>query len=111
VRSGRLRALAVTSLKRSASQPELPTVAESGYPDFDASSWFGLAGPAGLPRPIALKISQEVAKALQKDELREKFIQQGADPVGSTPEEFGAYMRAETAKWAKLVKATGAAVD
>jgi tripartite-type tricarboxylate transporter receptor subunit TctC len=111
VRSGRLRALAVTSLKRSASMAELPTVAESGYPGFDASSWFGLVGPAGLPHPIALKVSQEVARALQKDDLREKFIQQGADPVGSTPEEFGAYMRSETAKWAKLVKATGASVD
>jgi tripartite-type tricarboxylate transporter receptor subunit TctC len=111
VRSGRLRALAVTSLQRSASMPELPTVAESGYPGFDASSWFGLVGPAGLPRAVASKVSQEVARILRKPEMKEKFLQQGADPVGSTPEEFGAYIRAETAKWAKLVKATGAAVD
>jgi tripartite-type tricarboxylate transporter receptor subunit TctC len=111
VRGGRLRALAVTSEHRSASMPDLPTIAESGYPGFDASSWFGLVGPAGLPPEIANKIQAEVAKSLKKPELREKFVQQGADPVGSTPEEFGAYMRAETAKWAKLVKATGARVD
>ena len=111
VRSGKLRALAVTSTKRSAGVPDLPTIAESGYPDFDASSWFGLVGPAGLPREIVNKVSGETARALKIPELREKFIQQGADPVGSTPEEFGEYMRAETAKWAKLVKASGAKVD
>ncbi len=108
VRSGKLRAIAVTSIKRSEGLPELPTVAESGFPGFDASSWFGLVGPAGLPREIAARISADVAAALKKPELREKFIQQGADPVGSTPEEFGAYMRAETAKWAPIVKASGA---
>jgi tripartite-type tricarboxylate transporter receptor subunit TctC len=111
VRSGRLRALAVTSARRSAGVPELPTVAESGFPGFDASSWFGLAGPASLPRDIAEKISAEVARALAQPGMREKFIQQGADPVGSTPQEFGDYMRAETAKWAQLVKASGATVD
>jgi tripartite-type tricarboxylate transporter receptor subunit TctC len=86
-------------------------VAESGFPGFDASSWFGLAGPAGLPRDIAEKISAEVARVLAQPGMREKFIQQGADPVGSTPQEFGDYMRAETAKWAQLVKASGATVD
>ena len=111
VRSGKLRALAVTSLKRAAAVPDLPTVAESGYPAFDASSWFGLVGPAGLPSAVSRKIYLQVSKSLQQPELREKFVQQGADPVGSTPEEFGEYMRAETVKWAKLVKATGARVD
>ncbi len=111
VRSGKLRALAVTSLQRSAGVPDVPTVAESGYPGFDASSWFGLVGPAGLPREIAAKISMDIARALRQPDLREKFIQQGADPVGSTPEEFGQYMRSETAKWAKIVKVSGARVD
>ncbi|MBI3376184.1 MAG: tripartite tricarboxylate transporter substrate binding protein [Betaproteobacteria bacterium] len=111
VRSGKLRALAVTSLKRSASAPDVPTVAESGYPVFDASSWFGLVGPAGLVSEIASNISKEVARALMQPSLHEKFVQQGSDPVGSTPEEFGEYMRAETAKWASLVKASGARVD
>lgn len=111
VRSGRLRALAVTSPQRSAGVPDVPTVAESGFPGFDATSWFGLVGPAGLPRDIAGRISAEVAKVLKQPEMREKFIHQGADPVGSTPEEFGEYMHAETAKWAPIVKASGARVD
>ena len=111
VRSGKLRALAVTSLKRSAGVPDVPTIAESGFPGFDASSWFGLVGPAGLPRGIAAKISADIARILARPEMREKFVQQGADPVGSTQEEFGAYMRAETAKWAPLVKASGAKAD
>ena len=111
VRSGKLRAVAVTSLKRSAGVPDVPTVAESGFPGFDASSWFGLTGPAGLPRETANKISADVARVLKGPEMRERFVSQGADPVGSTPEAFGEHMRAETAKWARLVKASGAKAD
>src|SRR5258706_16326843 len=111
VKNGRLKGLAVTSLARSASAPELPTIAESGYPGFDASSWFGLVGPAGLADEIRAKVAGEAARSLKRPDLREKFLQQGADPVGSTPQEFAQYMRDETAKWAKLVKAVGATVD
>jgi tripartite-type tricarboxylate transporter receptor subunit TctC len=111
VRSGRLRALAVTSKERSAAVPDIPTVAESGFPDFEASSWFGLLGPAELPREVVTKLQAEVERALKIPELRSRLVQLGADPVGSTPEEFGAYMRAETAKWAKVVKASGAKAD
>ena len=111
VRAGKLRALAVTSLKRSAGMPEVPAIAELGYPEFDASSWFGLVGPAGMPKEAALAVQQQVARALAIPELREKFVQQGADPVGNTPDEMGAYMRKETAKWAKVVKASGAKAD
>lgn len=111
VRGGKLRALAVTSLHRSGGVPNVPTIAESGFPGFDASSWFGLVGPAGLPREIALKVQGEVARILKDPALREKFIQQGADPIGSTPDEFGQYMKDETAKWAKIVKASGAQAD
>lgn len=111
VRGGKLRALAVTSLHRSGGVPDVPTVAESGFPGFDASSWFGLVGPAGLPREIALKLQTEVARILKNPALREKFIQQGADPIGNTPDEFGQYMKDETAKWAKIVKASGAKAD
>jgi tripartite-type tricarboxylate transporter receptor subunit TctC len=108
VRAGRLRALAVTSKTRSAAVPDVPTVAESGYPDFEASSWFGLLGPAELPAEIVVRLQSEVARVLKIPEIRSKLIQLGADPVGSTPEEFSAYMRAETLKWAKVVKASGA---
>lgn len=111
IHAGKLRPLAVTSLKRSGGLPEVPTIAESGFPGFDASSWFGLVGPAGLPREIAVKIQGEVAQALKEPALREKFIQQGADPVANTPEEFGEYIRAETAKWARIVRSSGAKVD
>ena len=108
VRSGRLRGIAVTTATRSASSPDLPTIAELGYPDFEASSWFGLLGPAGLPREIAMKIQGEVVRILKIPEIREKLVSQGVDPVGSKPDEFAAYIRAETAKWAKVVKAAGA---
>jgi tripartite-type tricarboxylate transporter receptor subunit TctC len=111
IRVGRLRALAVTSKTRSALMPNVPTVAESGFPDFEASSWFGLLGPADLPRDIVVKLQAEVARALTVREIRESLIQQGADPVGSTPEEFGAYIRAETVKWEKVVRASGAKAE
>jgi len=111
VRAGRLRALAVTSKTRSASMPNVPTVAESGFPDFEASSWFGLLGPADLPRDIAVKLQAEVARALNVPEIRESLIQQGADPVASTPEEFAAYIRSETIKWEKVVRASGAKAE
>ena len=108
VRAGRLRAIAVTSLARSASMPDVPTVAESGYPEFEASSWFGVLGPRDLPRDIVDKLHAELVRIVRIPELRERLIQQGADPVGSTPEEFAAYIRAETQKWARVVKISGA---
>ena len=111
VRGGKLRALAVTSPRRSAGLPEVPTIAESGFPGFDASSWFGLVGPAGLPREIATRLQTEIARILKQPAMREKFIQQGADPIGNTPDEFGKYMRDETAKWANIVKVSGAQAD
>jgi tripartite-type tricarboxylate transporter receptor subunit TctC len=111
VRSGKLRALAVTGLKRTASAPDLPTIAESGYPDFDSSSWFGLVGPAGMPRDIVAKLQGEIARTLTDPVLREKLVQLGADPVGSTAEEFGEFIRAETLRWGKVVKAARMSVD
>ena len=111
VRAGRLRALAVTSKTRSAAVPDIPTVGESGFPEFEASSWFGLLGPAQLPQDIVAKLQGEVARVLKMPEVRTRLVQLGADPVGSTPEEFAAYLRAETVKWSKVVKASGAKPD
>ena len=111
VRSGRLKALALTSKKRSTGLPDIPTVAESGYPNFDASSWFGLVGPAAMPKAISEKISSDIARVMATPEMRAKFIDQGAEPVASTPAQFGEYMRSETAKWEKVVKLSGASAE
>jgi len=111
VRSGRLRALAVTTKTRSAAAPDVPTVAELGYPDFEASSWFALLGPAHLPREVVTRANAEVVRILKEPAVRDKLSHQGADPVGSTPEELADYMRAETAKWAPVVRASGAKAD
>jgi tripartite-type tricarboxylate transporter receptor subunit TctC len=112
IKAGKLKALAVTSAQRSAAVPELPTIAEAGpVKGFDASSWFGLVAPAGTPADIVNRLHQESAKALASAALKERLLSQGAIPGGNTPAEFTAYIAAETAKWAQVVKASGAKVD
>jgi tripartite-type tricarboxylate transporter receptor subunit TctC len=111
VKAGRLRALAVTSASRSSAVPELPTLAESGLTGYDISSWFGLFAPANTPAPVVEKIYRETAKVLQSPDVRERFSREGAEPVASTPAEFGAYVRSEFAKYAKLVRDTGIKAD
>ncbi len=111
VREGKLRGLAVTSLKRSPAAPDIPTVAESGLPGFDAVSWFALFAPPNVPRPVVDKLSGEVRKIIQSPEIAKKLSEMGLDPVGSTPEELASYQRAEIAKWAKVVKDSGATVE
>jgi tripartite-type tricarboxylate transporter receptor subunit TctC len=111
VRSGSLRAIAVTSSRRSPALPEIPTVAESGYPGFEASSWYGFVAPAGTPDPIIRKLHEMIAKIVNMPDIDEQLSSQGADPVGSSPEEFAQYMRNETEKWAKVVKASGIRLD
>lgn len=111
VKGGRIRALAVTTAKRSSLAPELPTIAESGLPGFDISTWFGIFVPAGTPRPVVERLHAEFAKALAVPEVREKMLSLGAEPVGNTPEEFTAFVKSEAAKYARLVKASGARVD
>jgi tripartite-type tricarboxylate transporter receptor subunit TctC len=112
IRSGKLKALAVTSATRSAAVPELPTVAEAGpVKGFEASSWFGLLAPAGTPVDIVNRLQQETAKALQSAALKERLLSQGAIPGGKTPAEFARFIAAETVKWAGVVKASGAKVD
>lgn len=106
-REGKLRTLAITSLKRSALAPDLPTMAESGFPGFEAVPWFGLLAPSGTPREVVEKLHGEIVKALAIPEIRRKFDELGLEPVGNTPDEFLAIIRKETPEWAKLIKDAG----
>jgi tripartite-type tricarboxylate transporter receptor subunit TctC len=112
IKSGRLRALAVTSRNPSAALPGVPTIEQAAnLKDFDASSWFGLFAPAGTPRAIVDKIQGDVAKALSVPEVRERFVSQGAEPGGNTPDQFSAFIKGEIEKWARVVKVSNARVD
>ena len=111
VKEGKLRALGVTSLKRSPAAPEIPTIAEQGLPGFDAVSWFALFAPAGTPRAFIDRLQAEVKKILASPDVAAKLAEAGLDAVGSTPDELAAYQRAEIAKWAKVVKDSGAKVE
>jgi tripartite-type tricarboxylate transporter receptor subunit TctC len=107
VREGKLRGLAVTSLKRSTAIPELPTMAEAGVPDFEATSWFGLLAPIGTPAPIIAKLYKQAVEIVQHPHLRESYGRIGLDVVSDAPDAFGAIIRADTAKWAKVIKDAG----
>lgn len=112
IKSGKLKAFAVTSGQRSAAMPELPTLEEAGQlKGFEASSWFGLLAPAGTPADVVGRLQQETAKALNSPEIKEKLLAQGAIPSGNTPQQFAALIDAEIKKWAVVVKASGARVD
>ena len=112
IKSGKLKAFAVTSAQRSGAMPDLPTVAEAApLKGFDATSWFGLLAPAGTPQAVVNRLQQETAKALNSPEIKEKLLAQGAIPSGNTPQEFAALIDAEIKKWAVVVKASGARVD
>jgi len=106
-REGKLRALAVTSIKRSALAPDLPTMAESGFPGFEAVPWFGLLAPAGTPEDVLDKLHFGTVKALAMPEVRRKFDELGLEPVGNTPAEFIAIIHKETPEWAKVIKEAG----
>ena len=111
VKAGKLKALAVTSEKRSALAPDVPTVAEQGFPRFDATVWIGLLGPAGLPKDVLAKIAGETQKAMADPEVRKRLSSQGFEVVGGTPDEFARFIRAETQKWTEIVKLTGATAE
>jgi tripartite-type tricarboxylate transporter receptor subunit TctC len=93
----------MTAAKRSAAMPDLPTVAESGVPGYEAASWYGVLAPAGTPRPIMEKLNSEIVRIARTPEVRERLAADGADPVGSSPEEFAAYIKLELARWARVI--------
>ena len=111
IKAGKVKALAVTGTKRSQLMPELPTIAESGLPGYNASGWYGLFAPAATPRPIVSRLNAEAVKALRLPDVVRTLSSQGAEPVGGSPEEFRAFVAAEIDKWAKLVKLTGMKPD
>jgi tripartite-type tricarboxylate transporter receptor subunit TctC len=111
VKAGKLRALAVGTLTRSPTYPDLPTIAESGYPGFEARAWQGIAGPAGLPPDIARQLNAAFVKVMAMPDVRARLVEGGLDPIVSSPEEFGEFIRAEIAKWSKVAKDVGARVD
>ena len=111
VRSGKLKALAVTSAARSPAAPDIPTVAESGLPGYEAIAWNGLVAPAGTPREVVARLNAEVKKVLELPEIRERFAAQGFAAAWSSPEKYAAFLDAEVEKWGKVVKVSGATVD
>jgi len=112
IRAGRLKALAVTSSKRSPAFPDLPTIAEAAnLPGYEATSWFGVVGPANMPADILSKDSAELMAAINSPSVKEKYLLMGAQPVGNTPAQFANFIKVEIAKWTKVVKESGARVD
>jgi tripartite-type tricarboxylate transporter receptor subunit TctC len=111
VKAGKLRAIAVTSGKRSPALPDVPTVAEAGVPGYEATSWFALYATGGTPQPIVDRLNAEVVKILAMPEVKKQMAEQGAEPNPEKPAQLAAFMKSESAKWAKVVKASGATVD
>ena len=107
-RQGRLRALAVTTKQRAPGLPEIPTVAESGIPGFEVAGWYGVFAPAHLPKPLLTKIHDTLVGILKEPTMQKIIFDQGATPVGNSPEEFRQYLLADMEKWKKVVKASGA---
>ncbi len=108
---GKVRGLAVTSAKRLAKLPDIPTIAESGYPGFEATDWKGLVAPAGTPAAVVNRLNAEVVKILQSREALDRLATDGSEPIGGSPEYFAAFLKAQDTKWAKIVKESGAKVD
>ena len=111
IKTGRLRGLAVTTAARSNLVPQLPTVAESGVPGYEAGSWYGIIAPAGTPRAVITRLNKEITGVLGAPDFREQIMAAGADPMPNTPDEFAAYIKSEITKWAKVIKLSGAKAE
>ena len=107
VRSGRVRALAVTGTKRTRAAPDLPTMQEAGVKNYESMTWYALVAPAGTPQDIVTRLSAEVAAILKQPDTHERLAREGADPAGSTPQEFGRFMQSEIEKWRRVIRAAG----
>ncbi len=110
-RAGRLRAFAVTTLKRAPAASDIPTIAEAGVPGYDANAWFGVFVPAGTPPAVINRLHAEISRIVKIPEIRDRFLALGAEPAGTTPDQFARFFRNEVAKWAKVVKESGAQVE
>jgi tripartite-type tricarboxylate transporter receptor subunit TctC len=104
LKTGRIRALAVTTAKRSTIVPDLPTLAESGVPGFDVNNWYGMAGPAGMPRPVVERLNRDLVRILSSAEINRTFVEQGIEPAPSSPDAFAKFIRAEFEKWGRVLK-------
>ena len=111
VKTGKIRALGVTSATRSPATPAIPTITESGLPGYEVNNWYGILAPRGTPKEIVSKLNAEIVKILNMPDVKESLAVQGAEPVSGTPEQFAAYIKEETEKWAKIVKYSGARLD
>ena len=107
IKAGKIRALAVTTAKRNAAWPDVPTVSESGLKGYESLAWYGIVGPASLPPPVLAKLSGEAIKATRSSDMQAALIKQGAEPVGNTPREFAAFIRGEMTKYAKVIRDSG----
>ena len=110
-RTGDVRMLAVSSAKRSALLPDVPTMAEAGVPGYESTTWFGILGPAGTPREVVTKVNQDLAALLKADDVRKRFAAAGAEPASSSPEAFAALIRSEGEKWGKIIRSAGIKVE
>jgi tripartite-type tricarboxylate transporter receptor subunit TctC len=111
LKSGRLRGLATTGSARARVAPELPTVADSGVPGYQASLWYALLGPAGIPQPVVNRLNTETSKVLKLSDMADQLLAQGAEPVANSPQELAKFLRAEIDRWTKLIQATNIRAD
>jgi len=111
IKAGKLKALGVTTAKRASAAPEIPSIAESGVPGFDVSTWYGILAPAQTRRPIIKKLHSELVRSVQSREMKERFAAEGAEPVGNTPEQFSAIIKADVERWSKVIQKTGIVIN